>query len=65
MKNKQFLSKDSEIMYNEFKLQTYLKSTSGLTIEKIKQILKIRFRDSSLKCNFPNAFGDINCMAAP
>ena len=65
MKNKQFLSKGSEIMYNEFKLQTYLKSTSGLTIEKIKQILKIRFRDISLKCNFPNAFGDRNCMAAP
>ena len=41
--SKQKLSKGSEICYVELKLQMYLKSSQGLSIEIMKRILSIRF----------------------
>ena len=59
------LSKGQEIVYNSFELQSYLKPSSGLTIEEMKKIMKIRIRDVDLKCNFPNFYKDKKCIAAP
>ena len=63
--NKQKLSKGSEICYMELKLQMYLKSSQGLSIEIMKRIMSIRLRDIKLKCNFPGAYSDKKCLAAP
>ena len=65
IKNKQQLSKGSEISYHELSLQNYMKSSSNLLIENMKIILKIRIRDIQLKCNFPGAFSDKKCLASP
>ena len=64
-KEKMKLSKGNNLNYPQLKLQSYLKSNSNLTSETMKRIMKIRLRDIPVKCNFPGAFSDNKCVAAP
>ena len=64
-KEKLKLSKGNNLNYPQLKLQSYLKSDSNLTSETMKRILKVRLRDIPVKCNFPGAFSDNKCVAAP
>ena len=59
------LSKGRDLCYKELNIQPYLTPEYNLTTEDMKNILKIRLRDIPLKCNFPGAFSDRKCIAAP
>ena len=59
------LSKGRQLFYNQLSIQPYLTPKFQLTSEEMKIILKIRLRDIPLKCNFPGAYSDRNCLAFP
>ena len=57
-----FLSKGKEIVYNELKAQSYLKSGHGLSAQKMKMIYALRTRALPLKCNSPSQHKDRFCL---
>lgn len=62
LKEKERLSKGSEICYRELKTQPYLLSPSGLSAEEMRRIYHIRTRELPLKANYPAANKDRDCL---
>ena len=58
LKEKNKLSKGKEIMYEEFKMQTYLKPGHNLTQHSARRIFSLRSRDLQIRGNFPNVYND-------
>ena len=56
IREKEKLSKGSEITYTDFKSQPYLMSDSELSVEMMRKIYHIRTRELPVKANFPPAF---------
>ena len=61
-KQKEKLSKGKECKYDKLELQSYFKSGNTLATDTKRKIFKTRSRDLYLKCNFPNAFSDLQCV---
>ena len=62
MRDKAKLSKGKEILYTNLETQSYFKPGNTLSTTTKRRIFKARSRDMMLKCNFPNAFGDLQCV---
>ena len=60
--DKQKLSKGKEIQYDKLETQLYFKPGNALSAETKRRIFKVRSRDLWLKCNFPHAFSDLQCV---
>ena len=63
LREKQKLSKGSEIQYTKFETQSYLKPGFGMSVENMRKIFHIRCREVFIKSNYPALFGDKKCPA--
>ena len=58
---RQTLSRGKEIEYTQLETRKYLSLSNNLTIEEMKNIMRIRIRDIDVKANFPNYYKDRKC----
>ena len=62
LKDKAKLSKGSEIKYDKFQTQSYLKPGTGISSESMRWIFVIRSRDLAIRGNFPNSHKNVKCV---
>ena len=61
-REKESLRKGHEICYVSLETQSYLLSSSGVSLENMRRIYQLRTREIHLKENFPSAYPDTECL---